>query len=164
MSSLRTRLFYRKKEKWKTKKWRRKKKSNTPAEGNVKKQKSWCQETSEPGRASREQQRDSWNEPEVHRGKDWLRLSERKQGGRGRVTGFGSRGACCLSGRLWLGGGLCPLHCCLETHRVQICQIFASERQYGRSLQEETWSCSSAQRIFQIVTFNELSSYLLECF
>lgn len=69
------------------------------------------------------------------RGAQRKRLTETQTGKKqGRVTGFGSRGACCLSGRLWLGEGLCPLRCCLGTHHVRICQIFASERRYGRFL------------------------------
>lgn len=70
-------LLKRNKQKKKTKKWRKIKHTS----------KRECQkqvlvsETLESRRASRYQQRDSWNEPEVHRGKDWLRLRRGKNKG-----------------------------------------------------------------------------------
>ncbi len=64
----------------------------------------------------------------MRRGEGWASWS---------VTGSGSTGVCCPFARRWLGGHLCPQHCCPETHRVQICRLFASETRCGRFLQRE---------------------------
>lgn len=53
------------------------------------------------------------------------------------VTGSGSTEVCCLSARQWLVGHLCPLRCCLEIRRAQICPLSASVTRYGRFLQRE---------------------------
>ena len=89
---------------------------------------------SKPARGARWQQCDSWAKPKKSGNTDWK--SNRKKMN-GSITGFGSRGVCLLSGCLWLGADLCPLHCCLETRHVRICPIFASEIQYGRFLRDE---------------------------
>lgn len=53
------------------------------------------------------------------------------------VTGFGSTEVCCPSAHQWLEGRWCPLRCCPETHRVQICLRSASVTRCGRFLQSE---------------------------
>lgn len=118
------------KNQWKTKKWRKNKQTSKKE---CQKQKSWCQRLQDPGGY----QDDSSMTAEMNQRCTEERLAETQTGKENRrVTGFGSRGVCCLSGRLWLVGGLCPLRCCLETHHAQICQIFASEKRYGIFLQK----------------------------
>lgn len=76
-------------------------------------------------------------EQKVHRGCDVKVAFEEERIMGLSVTDSGSTGVCCPSARQWLVGRLCPRHCCLETHRVQICPLSASVTRCGKFLQRE---------------------------
>lgn len=78
------------------------------------------------------------------------------------VTGSGSTAVCCPFARRWSAGHLCPLHCCRETRRAQICLLSASATQCGRFLQKEKSKIQKNKVSVQNLTWK--ISYLFSLF